>query len=96
MSATGDEGLDFEPHHSLNIMENSAISLANSNKLMMPSNLENGTNPSKISINSRSSGRFDSRLETRIPKDVFYDTGKLAPLPPPDSDRWLTEVDYDS
>jgi ankyrin repeat protein len=96
VSATDNEGLDFDPHHSLNLMENSAISLVNSNKLVMPSNLENGTNPSKISINSRSSGRYDSRLEVRLPKELSYETNKLAPLPPPDSDRWLTEVDYDS
>ncbi len=62
----------------------------------MPSNLEMGTNPSKISINSRSSGRFDSRLEVRLPKELSYETNKLRPLPPPDSDRWLTEADYDS
>jgi len=105
VSATGEEATDFD-HHTFSVMESSAVILANKNakeskeafsQLVMPSNSDNGgvSASSKTSINSRSS-RFDSRLETRIPKEVFYGPNKIAQVPPPDSDRWLTEVNYDS
>lgn len=103
VSATGEEATDFD-HHTCSVMESSAVILANKSakeskeafsQLVFPSNSDNGGALSKTSVNSRSS-RFDSRLETRIPKDVFYGSNKIAQLPPPDSDRWLAEVDYDS
>ena len=103
MSANGEEPIDYEPH-TMSVMESSAVILANKSakeskeafsQLIMPMNSETGGNLSRTSFNSRSS-KFDSKLETRIPKEVFYGLNKIAQIPPPDSDRWLTEVDYDS